>query len=344
MLLEQEAQLKLLPELQTLLQVRYRILQMIQLSGPIGRRPLSELLNLPEREVRTETERLRKQGLVVAETKGMYVTEAGMEVLDVLRPVYYEWSGISELEEKLRRNFNIARVVIVPGDTEQDPHARMLMGQQAAHALMNTMQPNDIIAVTGGSSIEAIESFLVESDISQSVQYIAARGSIGHEMRRQANTLAASFATKSNSAYKTLYLPENLSEHVYVALKEEPIVQEMLALYERTNIVVHGIGRADTMAERRQVSELEMRYLQEVGAVGEAFGYYFNEKGNTVHRVRAIGIAEHQVKKSRNILAVAGGKNKASAIQAYFLHAPKQTIFVTDEAAAKEVLATLSVD
>lgn len=337
-MLEKEAQLKLLPELQSLLQVRYRILQMIQLSAPIGRRPLSELLNLPEREVRTETERLRKQGLVIAETKGMYVTEVGMEVLETLRPLYYEWSGISELEEMLRHRFGIARVIIVPGDTDEDQHARMLMGQQAANELMNTMQPHDTIAVTGGSSIEAMENFLVESDVAKDVQFIAARGSIGHEMRRQANTLAASFAAKTNSAYKTLYLPENLSEHIYLALKEEPMVKEMLTLYEETAIVVHGIGRADTMAQRRQVSDIEMRYLEEVGAVGEAFGYYFNEKGNTVHKVRAIGIAEHHVKKSRNVLAVAGGKNKASAIRAYFLSAPKQTTFITDEAAAKEIL------
>lgn len=343
MLSEKEAQLKLLPELQALLQVRYRILQMIQLSSPIGRRPLAELLNLPEREVRTETERLRKQGLVVAETKGMYVTEAGLDVLNTLRSLYYEWSGISELEEILRHKFGIARVVIVPGDTDEDQHARMLLGQQAANELMNAMQPEDIIAVTGGSSIEAIESFLVESDVTTTVQFIAARGSIGHEMRRQANTLAASFAGKTNSAYQTLYLPENLSEHVYLALKEEPIVKDMLALYEQTSMVVHGIGRADTMAQRRQVTDIELRYLQEVGAVGEAFGYYFNDKGNTVHKVRAIGISEHHVKQSRSILAVAGGQQKAAAIRAYFLSAPKQTIFVTDEAAAKAILEEMKI-
>jgi len=41
---------------------------------------------------------------------------------------------------------------------------------------------------------------------------------------------------------------------------------------------------------------------------------------------------------------VAAGKQKVNAMLSYFKVAPKQTIFITDEAAAKAIAATLPSD
>ena len=38
------------------------------------------------------------------------------------------------------------------------------------------------------------------------------------------------------------------------------------------------------------------------------------------------------------VIAVAGGKTKARAIEAYIKNAPKQTWLITDEGAAKQIL------
>ena len=92
------------------------------------------------------------------------------------------------------------------------------------------------------------------------------------------------------------------------------------------------------MAEKRGSSEEEKALLKEKGAVGEAFGYYFDGEGTIVHQIRTICIQPEHVKQSRHVLAIAGGVEKVEAIKAYFKNAARQTIFITDEAAANEML------
>lgn len=332
-----EAQLKMLPEMAESLQIRYRILQMVQMLGPIGRRSLAESLSLPEREVRKETDLLREQTLMDVSRSGMTITELGVQVLEKLKPLVYEWSGISDLETQLQKLLGIKKVIIVDGNLDLEPSVKTLMGVEAVTQLEQYAKPQDIVAVTGGSTVAAASNAVQKSNRLKDLTFIAARGGMGVEVQMQANTIASNFATNSGNDYRTLYLPEHLSEAAYNAMKEEPMVQEMLGLYEKTSIVIHGIGSADEMSGRRKSSEAERQALQKSGAVGEAFGYYFDEKGKAVQRIRTVGLQLEQVKNCPTILAIAGGTKKAKAILSYFKNAAKQTIFITDMAAAQQM-------
>jgi central glycolytic genes regulator len=100
-------------------------------------------------------------------------------------------------------------------------------------------------------------------------------------------------------------------------------------------MVLHGIGDAIAMAERRSTSSVDMGKIIQGKAVGEAFGYYFNESGDIVHRVRTIGLQLEDLHTVDQIIAVAGGASKAKAIRAYMKQAPESTILITDEGAAR---------
>ena len=78
--------------------------------------------------------------------------------------------------------------------------------------------------------------------------------------------------------------------------------------------------------------------LKEAGSVSEAFGYYFNDAGEAVHRIRTIGVQLKQLMNIEHLLAVAGGTAKAKALISYFKQAPAQTVLVTDEGAANEMI------
>ncbi|MEO4054515.1 sugar-binding domain-containing protein [Solibacillus sp. CAU 1738] len=333
-----EAQRKLLPEMDTLLKKRYRMLQIIYLQGPIGRRTLAEALQLTERDIRNEMQILNEQQLIDIHSKGMVCTEIGEAALEQLKELFHELTGIAKKEQKLKEAFNIDHVIIVHGNVETDSTTYAMLGKEANSVLVDYAKPNSQIAITGGSSVAAMGPYLQPQKPLNTAQFIAARGGIGDEMTMQANTLVAQFAAKSNSKYRTLFLPEQLSEQAYSAMKEEPIVKEMMALYDEVNIVIHGIGAAEEMAERRNSSEKDKALLLKKGAVGEAFGYYFDEQGQIVHHIRTVGIQLEQVKKSDVVIAIAGGIHKAKAIQAYFKNAAKQTVFITDESAANEIL------
>ena len=335
-----EAQRMLMPELDVLLKKRLRILQAIQTFGPIGRRALAEQLNATEREIRNETTLLSEQQLISIQQKGMICTQQGYEIMGQLKTLFHELSGLAQKEQHLKERFNIEQVIIVAGDVAEDSTILQQLGKEAASILMQNVTANSKVAVTGGSSVAALTNYLSPVKPLNTVQFIAARGGIGDEMSLQANTLVANFAKQCNSTYRSLFLPEHLSEQAYQAMKSEPIVQEMMDLYNEVDVVVHGIGAAQQMAARRNSSVEEQLLLQNSGAVGEAFGYYFNESGEVVHNVRTIGIQYAHVEKSKKVIAIAAGESKAKAIDAYFKNSKPQTILITDERAANEILGT----
>ncbi|MER2107706.1 MAG: sugar-binding domain-containing protein [Solibacillus sp.] len=334
-----EAQRQLVPELDPLMQKRFRILQAIQTYGPIGRRTLAEQVKLTERDIRNELTLLAEQQLIFVQTKGVSCTQQGYEVLEQLGKLFHELSGLAHKEKQLAELLQIEQVIIVPGDVAKDSFVLEQLGKEAAIRLATFAKPASKIAVTGGSSVAAITHYLAPSPNFHDVQFIAARGGMGDEMPKQANTLASKFAKRTESTYRTLFMPEYLSEQAYQAMKNEPIVEDMMALYEDVDIVIHGIGAAQEMATRRKSSLEERTLLEEKGAVGEAFGYYFGEDGQVVHQIRTIGIQLEQVKKCKKAIAIAAGEEKAPAIRAYFKNAAHNTVLITDERAAHELLS-----
>lgn len=332
------AQRKLMPEMSELLKKRYQILQTINLEQPIGRRTLSEIAGATEREIRKETDLLRNQQLIEMKTAGMTVTSQGLEVLEKLKVFVREMSGLTDMEIQLQKILGISNVVILPQDSDEIPAVKSHIGKEAARLLEALFGRYEKIAVTGGSTMAAISKELSIGKPNRALQFIAARGGLGEDVLHQANTIAAAFAEKTGGSFKTLYLPDHLSAEAFAMMMKEPVIKEMMDLYDQTDVVVHGIGNAEEMAVRRHSSLEEVEKIRSGGAVSEAFGYYFDKDGKIVYRIRTAGIQLEQVQKASTILAVAGGGSKARAILSYFKNAPNPTVLVTDEGAARKII------
>lgn len=335
------AQMKLVPELMDVLVKRYRTLMTVYQNGPIGRRSLSEINNLSERETRTILDTFRTEQLIDVGKDGATITNEGISVLKAMAPFVEGQTSRSGLAKNLTERLGIRGVHIVQGDCDESTLVKEEMGSVAAHHFLTTIKPNSVVAVTGGSSVATISSFIGKTEALEQLLFIAARGGVGENIGLQANVIAASFANAVGGTYKTFYYPEVLSEEVELAFRKDPAVQEMLQLYEKTDYVIHGIGHALKMATVRKSTENELNELQQLQAVGEAFGYYMNAKGEVVHRIRSVGIQLEQLQRVPKILAIAGGASKADAILAYLASAPRQTVLVTDEGAAQKMLEQL---
>ncbi|AYC30105.1 sugar-binding transcriptional regulator [Paenisporosarcina cavernae] len=332
---------KLVPEMSSILLKRYKLLSSLKFGGGIGRRALSERIGLTERETRKEADLLKSQGLLHVSASGMELTSDGHSVLDELEDFIQQWVGFDEMEQQIRLKYGISKVMIVPGESDQDESTKSLLGQRAAKVLGECLTDRSYIAVTGGSTIASIGPHLAAFIDKKQLTFLAARGGMNEKADVQANTIVSNFAERIHAKSKTLYLPEQMSDQAYDMMVKEPIIKEMISHYENADVVLHGIGDALDMANRRQASETEVALLTKNKAVGEAFGYYFNAKGEPVHRIKTVGIQLEQVEQSPIVIAVAGGSSKASAIGAYLNKAPSQTIFITDEGAAKKLVNQL---
>ncbi|GMA46762.1 central glycolytic pathway regulator [Tetragenococcus muriaticus PMC-11-5] len=328
------------PDMLHVLQERYRVLQGIYWMQPIGRRSLSESLALTERVLRTETDLLKKLGLIVISKSGMRLTEKGEEIYERLGDVMGQLFGMQQNERQLADNFGIDRCLIVSGDSDQQQKVIEEFGNLLDEALHSCL-PNgqNIIAVMGGTTVANAAKQLTNLKSAQRQNlFVPARGGIGETVNLQANSVSAEMATRSNGTYRTLFVPEQLSAATYDSLLKEPAIVEVLNLINQANCVVHSIGRALHMAARRKMSEEDILMLKQKNAVAESFGYFFDENGKVVYKIPRVGLQLKGVRSIPYIFAVAGGKSKAKAIQAYMKNAPQQTWLITDEAAANEIL------
>lgn len=335
-----ELQKKIVPELVNTLEKRYNVLRTICHNQPIGRRLLAEMLTIGERTVRTEIGFLKDQGLIEINASGMTVTSEGIEIIYKLNDFIHEIKGLSEVEKKIETLLNLKKVIVVPGDIEENPLVLKDLGKACANYVKDVLEDNSIIALTGGSTLkEVVESFPKITSLSQ-IQVVPARGGMGKKVETQANTLAATLAQKLNGTYKMLHISENLSLDIIDTLLKEEAVRAVIDTIHKADILIYGIGNAVQMAKKRGVPQLEIDNLISQGAVGEAFGCYFNKDSEIISETTAVGIKINEARKIKTHIAVAGGKNKVESIISTEFN-DINGVLVTDEATAYGILKRL---
>ena len=331
-----DLQRKIVPELVEVLEKRYNVLRTIFYNQPIGRRMLASELNLGERVVRNEIDLLKSQNLIEINTPGMTVTKDGQYVLEGLKEFIHQIKGLNDIEESIKSFLGLKDVVIVPGNVEENPATLKELGKAAANYMKNIIKNNDIIAITGGSTIkEVVEAFPKVSNFSD-VLVIPARGGMGRKVESQANYLAAALANKVNGTYKLLHIPENVSMEVLEGLLKEKQIKEVIENIHNADILIYGIGNAIHMAKKRGLSEEYINKLENLGAVGEAFGCYFNKASQVVSENTPVGININDAKKINTHIAVAAGENKVEAIIATEMN-NSNAVLVTDESAGRKI-------
>src|SRR5699024_7737252 len=277
---------------------------------------------------------LHDQNLLEVTKKGMFITSKGTLLLDKMSEFMKMIEGLSVLEKQLGEILSLENVIIVPGNSDQDDSVKLEMGKACVDFLKQVVQKDNVIAVTGGTTMAAVAEMMTPLNKENHYLFIPARGGSGEKVESQANTIVSEMAGRTDGDYRLFHAPEMLSDSAYESLLKEAPVQEILHLIKKSNIVIHGIGDALKMAKRRKSTEEAIAKLKNKQAVGEAFGYYFNGLGETVHKLKTLGIHLEDLAASDYVVAVAGGESKASAIKSYRKQ-EKSNVLITDRAAAE---------
>lgn len=334
-------QRQLLPDLLEVMGKRYEVLRHLHMMQPVGRRSLASALQMTERILRGEVEFLKDRGLIRIETFGMTLTPAGEELLSEMEPLIKDLFGLTELETALTRKLQLKKAVVVPGDSDRSDWVKKEMGRAGARLLKEIAQAGQVVAVAGGTTVAAVAEMMTSSPALKETTFVPARGGLGEAVELEANYIVSLMAGKAGGNYRLMHVPEELSQGAYKTLVREPHIREVMELVRSARIVVHGIGDAKSMAIRRKSSPELLKLLEETGAVGEAFGYYFNRQGEIVHRGRHIGLSLEDLENVDLTMAVAGGAAKAEAVAAV-CPVSGSGLLITDEAAARAILEIVS--
>jgi len=325
------------PEAVNILETRYLILRTIFYNQPIGRRSLSDILGLKERAVRDQVDFLRNLGLLKIDLMGMYITDVGLQTLENLHPVYNHIKGIPKLEAKLKEILNIREVNILAGNSKDSGMVLRDMGKISSKIIKNIIRDGDIVGITGGTTMATVAEEIVPDKIKREVIFIPARGGLGRSLETQANSIVATFAKKLGGTYRLLFVPDSLEKEALEYILKNEDMKESLNLIDSMNLLIFGIGRADTMAKRRNLPKEKVDELISKGAVAEAFGHYFDINGNEIWEYRTVGLSLNKFKLLEKVIAVAGGEEKAEAIIS-IAKLNKNMVLITDEAAARKII------
>ncbi|MFA5576942.1 MAG: sugar-binding domain-containing protein [Tissierellaceae bacterium] len=329
--------MQLLPEISSSLETRYLILRSISYNQPIGRRMLSEDLGIKERTIRDEANILKEQGLLNVDFMGMYISEEGKIILENLHQVYNKLKGIPKLEKRLEDILKIERVIIVAGDSSHRAMVLGDMGKITSRTIRDMVEEKDIIGITGGNTMAKVAEEAIAEKTSRDLTIIPARGGLGRDMETQANSIAAKLAHRLGAAYRLLYVPDGLEEEALELILRNEEIRESIDLINNMDMLVFGLGRADTMAERRNLPKNKIQGLLGAGAVAEAFGHYFDINGKEIWEYRTVGLSLEKFKSLEKLIGVAGGEEKAHAIIS-IATLNSNMILITDEAAASRIL------
>ena len=330
----------LAPDLAQEMSLRALVLERVGAMAPVGRRQLAARLSLTEREIRSAANTLKEGGFISFDASGMTLTVRGQDVLPSVKEFTRALRGLTELESQLAAALNVGRVCIVSGDADADESVQGEVGRAAAQRVRSLLHNGSTMAVTGGSTIAAVARAM-SAGTAMRVMVVPARGGLGRaDVTTQANTLAAEIAGRLGGSHRLIHLPDHMDEAAKQEMLRLPDVREVMELIQRADVILHGIGCAQDNIRETKLSAAQTRKLLEDGAVGEAFGSYFDREGKCLLESSSIGVDLARLSPSSRMIAVACGRQKAEAIIAVLRH-DRHELLVTDEGAAREMLRLL---
>ena len=330
---------RIAPEQMEQLTRRAQALSAISSMQPVGRRALAAHVNLPEREIRTMAAALREEGLLRLDAAGMQLTEAGQALVPAAEELSRTLCGLTELERSLCQLTGVRSVTVVAGNADADAQVLRTVGRVAAHHLRNMLQNGATLAVTGGRTMRAVAEGM-QSAAPMDVMVVPGRGGIGSSVENQASVIAAEIARRLGGRYQVMHIPDTLDEAALQEMLRLPEVQDAIRWMEQADIVLHGIGRADEMAAQRRLPASALTAIEAGGAVGEAFGDFFDAQGRNVYQMSTVSAGMLRHNNHSRLFAVAAGRKKGQAIIAALRHEPHAAL-VTDEGAARQMLRLL---
>lgn len=236
------------------------------------------------------------------------------------------------LETKLIEKYSLKDCYIVPSNP--DPSlTNDTIAKAASIYISNHITDNCYINFGYGDTSSRTIEYLAKN-LETSASFVSLTGGVGYYLPN----------SESNIFNAKLYLiPSPLivsSEEMAAAIKTESSIQEVINMISLANMTVVGIGAMDDNATILKSSILrhnDFLLLDMKGAVGDIICHFIDKNGNLVDTEidsRLISIPLPALSQLRNVIGVAAGKHKVSAIAAA-LKGNYLDILVTDEDTAE---------
>jgi DNA-binding transcriptional regulator LsrR (DeoR family) len=245
------------------------------------------------------------------------------------------------LERELVSKFNLQDSMVVP--LYRENRIRETLGKAAAQYLETHLANGDILAVGWGKTIHHMANY-IRSDEIKGLKIIALTGGLTPALYMNPYDVGGRLSSVFEGFCYYIHAPAiTSSKELCESLKADLTIKRVLAMAKEATYCLVGIGEVGpeaTLVKMGYVIMTDLEDLIRLKAKGDILGQFFNivgEKIDTPLHRRNMAFPLEELRKMENVIGVAGGKNKLSAILGA-LRGRYIKILITDEETAKLLL------
>lgn len=324
---------ELSPDAMSALERRYNTLRSLSYIQPAGRRQLAEYTDMTEREARSETDQLKKQGLIQSDSCGMRLTSEGMRVLLELYEAISAISDKRDMELALASILNIKAVSIVSGDADQKNMVYRDRGARAAKCFQRYAADISSAAVTGHKTVEYMTNSRFVSGRHVGLSIYPIRTAQLNSEDDNANNNCARLARKMGANYRLLHLGEGLTINEIEKRYQSAGVKEAVAGAMGAEVIVSGVNSLNSSPVFNAMSVRARESLLQEDACCELLGNFLKKDGKQINNPPIYSTAVEELGEARIFMLIAGGASSYDAISALACRLGNMHL-ITDETTA----------
>lgn len=250
-----------------------------------------------------------------------------------------------DIENKIEKKFGINRAIVVDTSNNYE-ETKINIGKAAASYFEEAIYDNDVIGVAWGSTLFEMVNALPKKISKKNITIVQITGGSNQiPMDINASELTRRIAKAMDAKSYYLHAPAIVNnKEVRDLFISEAGIKNTIEIFEKINFAVVGIGSTypvpSTILYRDGIIKNNDFNDIAKNCVGDINSFFYNESGiecKTVFRDTIIGMSLDQLKKVRNVMALAGGEHKVDAIYGA-LRGRLVNIIITDLETSKYIL------
>ncbi len=247
-----------------------------------------------------------------------------------------------ELEFRLQSAFGIDEAIVVPEPSDA-AHINEAIGAATGRFLSEALSDGMTLGLGWGNTLHGALPTLARNDV-QGVKIISLLGGITQAKRQNPSAFAWQVASAVGAECYLLTAPAIVdSPETRRILIERCGLDDIIRRAEKLDMAVMSVGALSHDSSTFRFgfySEEERASVIKAGAVGDVLCHFFDQRGHVLDHplnARVVSVPLSQIKIVPRRVLASGGEEKTRAILGA-IHLMRPTVFITNEATAKELL------
>lgn len=246
-----------------------------------------------------------------------------------------------ELSMRLSQRYGLQHAVAVELPVDTDAEAQTALGMAAAELLDELVEPDDVLGLTSGRTLNVMARQLRTAPCRAVVQLAGVAGPIQESGLEVIRRLASFPGVQPWPIYSSLVMSDAQAAQ---GMLRQPGIRDAVAMFDQVTVALCAVGSwappNSLMMMNPAIGDSDREHLLKRGVVAEVAATLVTDRGESVHDLddRFVAITESKLRAIPSRVAIAGGPSKTRAIRAS-LAAGLLTGLVTDVHTANRLLA-----